>query len=325
MLKAISSTNQHCSIEEVTKYGFQLSVAIEAARLGGNIIKNKQNKMKLDVSTKVNDADLVTEVDKEVEQVITRFIRQHFPCDLIIGEEEFSSTSISSDNNQIKKKSNTHDDQNKIPSNKNVWCIDPIDGTTNFVHNFPMVNVSIGYCAAVTEEMSASTKRSCQPTVGVIFNPFLNEMYHAERGHGAYCNGKPIHVDHTSNKLSNCLLINNIGHTRRLDFIEESTKRVSKWLQAGLRGFRSTGSAAQNMAYVACGKVSCFYEHGFGGPWDVCAGIVLIQEAGGVVKDAVSSDDLILCNGKGSVCCGNAKIVKEVLKVAGVPQVKFVN
>merc|ERR1711862_206183 len=86
---------------------------------------------------------------------------------------------------------------------------------------------------------------------------------------------------------------------------------------------RNSGSAAQNMADVACGRVSCYYEHGYGGPWDVCAGTIIVREAGGVVYNAVDNTEFQMHYGKGSVCCGNKDVVKDVLHFAQEPEVKF--
>ena len=299
-----------------TKYASQLDVALKAARLAGDIIVQKRNNTT--VSIKTNAADLVTEVDQKVEKVIVQFIKRHFPNDYIIGEEDYSTQMQTQTQAQAQAQAQKEKGEKQlIPSDQNVWCIDPIDGTTNFIHKYPFVNVSIGYCAAVKSDSPSTTP--CQPTVGVIFNPILNEMYHAELNEGAYCNGTRIFVDTTANSLSNCLLVNNIGATRNSEFIEESTSRIAKWLHAGLRGFRAAGSACQNMSHVASGKVSSYYEHLYGGPWDVCAGMVLVKEAGGVVIDAVTGQDFVLYYGKGSICCGNDSVVKDVLRVAGVP------
>lgn len=133
-------------------------------------------------------------------------------------------------------------------------------------------------------------------------------------------NGNPVRIDTDAESIEDCLLVNNIGHLRNDEFIEDSTKRVQKWLKAGLRGYRASGSAAQNLAHVASGQVSCYYEHGYGGPWDVAAGIILVKEAGGVVWDARHGEDLKLKFGKGSVCAGSEKIVTDVLSIAGKPK-----
>ena len=192
--------------------------------------------------------------------------------------------------------------------------MDPIDGTTNFVHSYPFVAVSIGFM------------NGCVPRVGVVYNPFTDCLYEAAEGSGlgTLLNGQSVRVDSVATSVEDCLLVNNIGHCRIDDFVDESTDRVNKWLRAGLRGYRSSGSAAQNLAHVASGQVSCYYEHGYGGPWDVCAGIVLVKESGGVVWDArEDGTDLQMRFGKGSVCAGGKKVVEDVLRVAGKPMITF--
>lgn len=195
-----------------------------------------------------------------------------------------------------------------------IYSVDPIDGTTNFVHSYPFVAVSIGFM------------NGCVPRVGVVYNPFTDCLYEAAEGSGlgTLLNGQSVRVDSVATSVEDCLLVNNIGHCRIDDFVDESTDRVNKWLRAGLRGYRSSGSAAQNLAHVASGQVSCYYEHGYGGPWDVCAGIVLVKEAGGVVWDArEEGTDLQMRFGKGSVCAGGKKVVEDVLRVAGKPMITF--
>ena len=142
---------------------------------------------------------------------------------------------------------------------------------------------------------------------------------------GTLLNGRQVRIDSVATSIKDCLLVNNIGHCRYHEFVDESTERVNKWLRAGLRGYRASGSAAQNLAHVASGQVSCYYEHGYGGPWDVCAGIVLVREAGGVVWDAREECevDLQMRFGKGSVCAGGTKVVEDVLRCAGKPAFTF--
>lgn len=228
-------------------------------------------------------------------------IKDAFPSDVIVGEED-----------QAECPKGGQDDH--FPAKGSIWCVDPIDGTTNFVHNYPFVAVSIGFI------------HDSIPCVGVVYNPFTDSLYEAAEGSGVgtLLNGKPVRVDSVATSVKDCLLVNNIGHYRFDDFVDESTKRVNKWLRAGLRGYRASGSAAQNLAHVASGQVSCYYEHGYGGPWDVCAGMVLVKEAGGVVWDARDEGvDLKMRFGKGSVCAGCKKVVEDVMRVAGKPAFTF--
>ncbi|KAL7525419.1 hypothetical protein ACHAWF_001352 [Thalassiosira exigua] len=228
-------------------------------------------------------------------------IKEVFPDDLIVGEEDEADSPKGKQGDPF-------------PAEGSIWCVDPIDGTTNFVHNYPFVAVSIGYI------------RDGVPRVGVVYNPFTDSLYEAAQGSGlgTLFNGKPVRVDSVASSVKDCLLVNNIGHYRAEDFVDESTDRVRKWLRAGLRGYRASGSAAQNLAHVASGQVSCYYEHGYGGPWDVCAGMVLVREAGGVVRDGRGDgEDLTMHFGKGSVCAGGMAVVEDVMRVAGKPAYAF--
>ena len=207
----------------------QLELAKAAAFQAGEIIRSYCSHYGTGRSDKLvevkSGVDLVTEADKSVEKMITKLIRDAFPNDLIIGEEDQADKPIGAQGDPFPKES--------------CWCIDPIDGTTNFVHNYPFVAVSIGY-------MNGGV-----PRVGVVYNPLLNSLYEAAEKCGAFLNGRKITIDSDATSVKDCLLVNNIGHYRYDDFVEESAERVKKWLKAGLRGYRSSGSAAQNLAHVA--------------------------------------------------------------------------
>lgn len=288
-------------------YQAQLELAKSAALKAGDIIRTYSaggggrsgNSAAVCVKSGV---DLVTEADTHVERVVTQMIKDVFPDDLIVGEEDQAD---SPNGGQYEP----------FPAKGAIWCVDPIDGTTNFVHNYPFVAVSIGYM------------HDGIPRVGVVYNPFTDSLYEAAEGSGVgtLLNGKPARIDGVAGSVEDCLLVNNIPHLRGGDFVDESTGRVNRWLRAGLRGYRASGSAAQNLAHVASGQVSCYYEHGYGGPWDVCAGMVLVREAGGVVWDAHedAGADLKMHFGKGSVCAGGREVVKDVMRVAGKPAFKL--
>lgn len=284
-----------------SKYFAQVTVAECAAKIAGEIIvKGSLSGKNSSTVCEKSGVDLVTAIDKEAEKAIVAEIIKNFPNDVIIGEEDASMTG-----------ENASKQSEPIPSDKPVWCIDPLDGTTNFVHGYPFVNVSIGYCVDGI------------PCVGVIYNPFLKEMYQAEKGNGAYLNGKRIQVDTNASTLADCFLVNNIGHIRDDTFVQDSSNRVNKWLNHGLRALRMSGSAAQNMAHVASGVVTCYYEHGYGGPWDVAAGMIIVSEAGGFCLNAFTKEPFVLTYGKGSICCGNETIIHQVLQVAEKPKFLF--
>ncbi|KAL3811390.1 hypothetical protein ACHAXA_000469, partial [Cyclostephanos tholiformis] len=283
-------------------YHAELELAKSAALKAGEIIrKYSGNSGRSNNSAVVcvkSGVDLVTEADTHVERVVTQIIKAAFPEDDIVGEED-----------QVEFPKGRQDDP--FPTGRickllidsaynfiSIYPVDPIDGTTNFVHNYPFVAISIGFIVSTRQQREV------------------------ELEHFSMVNQQELIVTPPTS-VEDCLLVNNIGHCRRDDFIDESTDRVNKWLRANLRGYRSSGSAAQNLAHVASGQVSCYYEHGYGGPWDVCAGIVLVKEAGGVVWDARDGTDLQMRFGKGSVCAGGKRVVEDVLRVAGKPTTTF--
>ena len=176
-------------------------------------------------------------------------------------------------------------------------------GTTNFVHGWHAVTVSIGL--ALGSEL----------VLGVIYNPILDDMCCAAvgSGRGTTLNGKRVRVG-TSKVVTEAVVVNNFGPSRDAATNARHTARIEALLNAQTRGVRNTGSAAQNMMDVACGKLDCFFEDGFGGPWDVAAGKVVVAEAGGTCT-LVSGAPFELLAGKGNVICGNAAIVADVARV----------
>jgi len=229
-------------------------LAERVAREAGVVIREAFGKKKKATVTKTSDADLVTETDQECERIIVRKIKETFPRHKYIGEEEVSATGV-------------------MPAltDEPTWMIDPVDGTTNFVHSFPFVCVSIGLCIG---------KR---PVLGVVYNPILDELFKAREGRGATLNGVHIAVSGTS-ELKKAVFATEIGTKRDQGTIDSTYGRVSALTQAS-RAVRMCGSCACNMTSVACGRLDGFYEFGFGGPWDVAAAACIVREAGGQVLD----------------------------------------
>jgi myo-inositol-1(or 4)-monophosphatase len=191
-------------------------------------------------------ADLVTEVDEAAERLILARIHAHFPADAIVAEESASQRSNAT----------------------RAWIVDPIDGTVNFVHGHPFTCVSIAF---------ADTGG---PAVGVVHAPFLGEVYHAVRGGGAWCNDLPIRVSSTS-EARHALLATGFPFKPGKGDPDGFLRIVSQMLRT-TRGVRRAGSAALDLAYVAAGRVDGFFELGLS-PWDIAAGMLLVQEAGGRV------------------------------------------
>ncbi|KAJ6815983.1 inositol-phosphate phosphatase-like [Iris pallida] len=233
-----------------------LAEAVEAAKNAGEIIRKGFSEKK-NVEHK-GQVDLVTETDKACEDLIFNHLKNKFPEHKFIGEETSAAFGTSE----------LTDDP--------TWIVDPLDGTTNFVHGFPFVCVSIGLTIGKV------------PTVGVVYNPIFDELFTAIRGYGAFLNGTPIKAS-SETELVKSLLASEVGTTRDKSTVDATTNRVNSLLFK-VRSLRMSGSCALNLCGVACGRIDLFYELGFGGPWDVAAGAVIVQEAGGLVFDPSGED-----------------------------------
>ena len=150
-----------------------------------------------------------------------------------------------------------------------LWVVDPLDGTVNFAHNYPNFCVSIGL------------KKQEQTILGVIFNPVLNELFTAEKGKGAFLNGKKIYVSKNS-ELIKVLLNTGFSYNRgeKMEFTLDAVRRMLY----KIKDIRRSGSAALDLAYIACGRTDSYLEYHLK-PWDLCAGALLVEEAGGKVSD----------------------------------------
>lgn len=233
-----------------------LAEAVEAAKNAGEIIRKGFSEKK-NVEHK-GQVDLVTETDKACEDLIFNHLKNKFPEHKFIGEETSAAFGTSE----------LTDDP--------TWIVDPLDGTTNFVHGFPFVCVSIGLTIGKV------------PTVGVVYNPIFDELFTAIRGYGAFLNGTPIKAS-SETELVKSLLASEVGTKRDKSTVDATTNRVNSLLFK-VRSLRMSGSCALNLCGVACGRIDLFYELGFGGPWDVAAGAVIVQEAGGLVFDPSGED-----------------------------------
>ncbi|XP_010542194.1 PREDICTED: inositol-phosphate phosphatase-like [Tarenaya hassleriana] len=228
-----------------------LAVAIDAAKVAGEIIRKGFYQSK-HVEHK-GQVDLVTETDKTCEEVVFNHLKQQFPDHKFIGEETAAAYGVTE------------------LTDEPTWIVDPLDGTTNFVHGFPFLCVSIGL-----------TIRKV-PTVGVVYNPIMDELFTGVQGKGAFLNGKPIKVASQS-ELVKSLLAAEVGYERDKATVDASTNSINSLLTK-VRSIRMSGSCALNLCGIACGRLDVFYQVGFGGPWDIAAGIVIVREAGGVVYD----------------------------------------
>lgn len=236
--------------------------AIRAAKEAGALIRQKCGRAARTI-VKANAYDLVTEVDKACEEIVRRYVQEQFPDHQILGEEGVAPGSEASA--QAVEESRNAD---------YLWVIDPIDGTTNFIHGFPASVVSIGIAHKGTV------------IIGVIYNPFMDELFVARKGQGAYLNGERIHVS-TEATLPEAVLAT--GFPTELAKARMLNMRGMMALTPIVRNVRALGTAALHLAYVAAGRISGFWEMDLNA-WDLSAGSLLIQEAGGRVTDTRGVD-----------------------------------
>jgi len=228
-----------------------------AARAAGKLLKDSYDKYQRD-ELKVEHkgtVDLVTEVDKKTEEVIIAIFKKETPNFAILAEE-----------------SGNH----PLEGAAYRWIIDPLDGTTSFAHGHPFFSVSIAL-----EDI-----RKKQIILGCVYNPTLDELFFAERGKGATRNGIPIHVS-KAEKLINSLVASGYPYDRtKWEGKIPSNVPYFNQIIMEVRGFRCNGSAALDLCYVACGRHDAFWEVKLE-VWDVAAGLLIVEEAGGVNTDLV--------------------------------------
>ncbi|MBO2945283.1 inositol monophosphatase [Paenibacillus sp. F411] len=260
------------------------AVAINCAAKAGEWIKSKQGTVQ-QLNTKTSAQDLVTEVDKGAEQMIRRLILTHFPDHAILGEEGVEPGPEAS-----AKALETALEEDY------VWIIDPVDGTTNYVHGFPFYSVSIAL--AYQGEI----------ILGVIYDPSRDELFIAEKGKGAYVHGNPTRVSGEV-VLSDSLVATGFP----IDAASNLPQNMEA-LQAivpKVRNVRAGGSAALHLAYVAAGRLSAYWEIGLNA-WDVAAGVLLIEESGGRVTDTNGSPYSLKVR---NIAATNGAIHEELLQV----------
>lgn len=263
----------------------EAQVAVDAARAAGKVISDAFHRPKA-IEHK-GSADLVTETDKACELLIMSAIRENFPDHKFIGEEETSAAGAPPE----------------LTDNP-TWMVDPVDGTTNFVHCWPFCCVSIAL--VVKKEVM----------LGVVYNPVLEEMFVAEKGHGAFLNGEKISVSSTK-ELGNALLATELGTHREGNTLDFVFNRIRK-LSSMSRSLRCNGSCAIGLCGVACGRLDVFYEIGFGGCWDAAAGALMVKEAGGKILDPAGTPVNLMSR---RILATNAHLdqaVSEVIKSCGI-------
>jgi len=254
-----------------------LNIAVKAARRAGQIINRASMDVgHLKVSVK-QQSDFVTEVDRAAEAVIIDTLREAYPLHAILAEE---SGAIEGSKGESEYQ----------------WIIDPLDGTTNFIHGFPQYSVSIG----LTHKGAMAH--------AVVYDPTKNELFTASKGAGAYLNEKRIRVAGRT-KLAEALI--GTGFPYRMFDHVDAYLGIFRDLVQKSAGLRRPGSAAIDLAWVACGRTDGFFEFGLS-PWDMAAGSLLIAEAGGLVGDLAGESNYLAT---GNIIAGNPKIFAQLLHV----------
>ena len=250
-----------------------LNVAIKAARRGGQVINRASLDLgQLTVSTK-QQSDYVTEIDRAAESAIIDTIREAYPAHAILAEESGA----------------TGDSEFQ-------WIIDPLDGTTNFIHGFPQYAISIGLAHKGVMQH------------GLVFDPNRNELFTASKGGGAFMNEKRIRV---SKRIRLDAALIGTGFPYRMFDHVDSYLAIFKDIAQKTAGMRRPGAASLDLAWVACGRMDGFWELGLA-PWDMAAGALLVSEAGGLVGD-LSGESAYMTTG--NIVGGNPKVFSQLLQV----------
>ena len=253
-----------------------LDTAVKATRAGGRVLLRFFTKdFHVDYKGEIN---LVTEADHEAEAVIIRTIQRAFPDHSFLAEESGEQPAQHSSKAQYK------------------WIIDPLDGTTNFAHAFPV------FCVSVALEVRGEV------IVGVVYDPVRRELFTAEKGCGANLNGVPMKVSQTK-KIGQALLVTGFAYNIRKALKNNLDHFTSFSLRA--QGVRRMGSAALDLCYVACGRFDGFWEMKLS-PWDTAAGFLIAAEAGATVTDF--SNQLFHVDFK-EIVASNGRIHREMLEV----------
>jgi myo-inositol-1(or 4)-monophosphatase len=254
-----------------------LTTAIKAARRAGAIISRASMDVEAIAVTTKRRNDFVTEIDKAAEAAIIEIIVKAYPDHGILAEESGASG---------KKKAEF------------VWIVDPLDGTTNFIHGFPQYSVSI------------ALQHKGIVTQGVVFDPVKNELFTASRGRGAFLNDRRIRVSRRIGLKE--ALIGTGFPFRELTHFDEYMAQF-RAVTRETAGIRRAGSAALDLAYVAAGRLDGFWEIGLS-PWDMAAGGLLILEAGGLASDLHGESDFL---NTGHIVCGAPKVFAPLLQLVG--------
>ncbi len=250
-----------------------VNIAVTAARRAGSIIVRNLGRVDASDISRKGFNDFVSEVDRQAEGAIIEIIRKAYPNDAILAEE-----------------SGAHGHHDR------VWIVDPLDGTTNFLHGFPVFSVSI------------AVKYKGRLEHGVVYDPLRQEIFSASLGGGAQLNDRRIRVSRCRS-LNNALLGTGFPY-RELQHLDAYID-IFRDLLTKTAGIRRAGSAAIDLAYVASARLDGFWEYGLK-PWDLAAGALLITEAGGIVSDCADEGDFL---SSGNIIAGSPRIADALAQI----------
>ena len=252
-----------------------INVMVKAARRAGRSLKRDLGEVEnLQVSLK-GPANFVTMADKRAEEMLHTDLIKARPGYGFIGEE-----------------GGVREGADK----SHTWIVDPLDGTTNFLHGIPQFSISIGL------------QREGVIIAGLIYNPANEELYLAERGKGAFLNDQRLRVA-GRRKLNECVIACGLPHIGRGDHALSREEMTA--IQEKVAGLRRFGAASLDMAFVAAGRLDGYWERNLK-PWDLAAGQIIVREAGGIVSGIKGDDDVLA---SGNVICGNEYVHSELVKI----------
>lgn len=240
-----------------------------------------------------NTGNLVTQTDKNIQKFIHDRLKKEFPNYLFMGEEDdFENVA--------------EDDLGNEPT----WILDPIDGTTNFVHQFEFTVISLALCV------------DKQPVIGIIYCPIREEFFEAILGRGSFLNGKALKIEAEGLDLIQSLVLTEFGATGRgyEESIQKRIQEINKLVKHGVHGIRMLGSAAYNLTRIATNSAQVYFEQGMHA-WDIAAGILIVSEAGGIVSEMTTDKSCcrnqtgIRINGRSVVAAASQKIHEEFTRV----------
>ena len=252
-----------------------LNIAVKAARRAGNIIVRASDNLDALTVRHKSLNDLVSEVDRAAEEAIIETLRSAYPEHAILAEESGATG-----------------------DSEYVWIIDPLDGTTNFLHGFPV------YCVSIALAHKGVVQH------GVVYDPTRNDLFTASRGGGAFLNERRIRVGRRD-RLIDCLLATGFPF-RMFEHVDAYVAMMKEFMQK-TAGIRRPGAAALDLANVAAGRMDGFWEIGLS-PWDMAAGALMVQEAGGLVGDLQGNEGWLE---SGRIVAANPRIFPQMLQVIG--------